>query len=280
MVFLTHLYRLQGINQFAIKSSPADAIGFIVTFAILTALIVFMNVSKRIKDSAAFKGKGVKIKTGTGLKVDSTFYGKIKYLNLSKKEAAVLQKILGSDGGDPAGNLLNSAKVDENFGLVYRRIVREKTAEDAQDAQADLLELFSIRNAVELFLASEKNTTGKNVVRNFRRINTNIDCKIYLVIMNNESSKAKKKLVIQHDSVCPGIIQNISQGGCSMIGPSVLKINSLVKIDFNIDGHTVAALGQIMRINKEANKFIYHIKFLKLSRQAVIDLNTFVFGYH
>jgi hypothetical protein len=275
MLFGTPLYRLQ-VAKFAIDSRPSDLIGFIITFALLIALIVFLNVSKRIKNSAAFKGKGVKIRAGTGLKVDGSFYGKIKYLNLTKKEASVLQKTLESDGGDPAASLLDIAKVDENFRLAYKKIVREKAAEDAQ---ADLLELFSIRNAVELFLAAEKNTMGKNIVRNFRRKNTNINCNVYLVVMKNVDSKTPKKLVMQRDPVYPGVIQNISQGGCAIIGSGVLKSNSMIKIDFNIESHTGAALGQIMRINKEANQFIYHIKFLKLAKQTIIDLNTFVFGY-
>jgi hypothetical protein len=276
MLFLTHLYHLQSITQFTIVPNPADVIGFVITFALLIALMIFMNVSKWIKNTAAFKGEGVWIKLKTGPKVDRSFYRKVKYLSLTKKEAAVLQKILGSDGGDPAVNLLDIAKVDENFRLDYKKILREKTPEDARD---DLLELFSIRNAIELSLATEKNITGKNIVRNFHRKNTNITCKIYLVLLKNVNLNGKKKLVLQHDTVYPGIIQGISQGGCSILAPGVLKSNSFIKIDFDIESHTGAALGQIMRINKEANQFIYHIKFLKLSKQTIIDLNTFVFEY-
>jgi hypothetical protein len=271
----THPYILQSISQFAIKSDPPDVVGFIVTFAIIIALIIFMNVSKRIKNSAIFKGSGVEIKTRTGLKLDRTFYGKVKYLDLSKKEAAVLEKILKSDGGSPYANLLSSVKIDENFRLAYRKILREKRIDDAQ---ADLLELFSIRNVVEMALLTEKTRTGKKVIRNFRRKNTNINCKIYLVTINN--SKSQKKLVLQRDSMYPGIIQNISQGGCAMIAVGTLKINGMIKIDFNIGKQADAALGQIIRINKEAGNFIYHIKFLKLSKQTILDINTFIFEYN
>jgi hypothetical protein len=270
-----HPYILQSISQFAIKSNPTDVVGFIVTFAFLIVLIVFMNVSKRIKSSAIFNGRGVEIKTGTGLKLDRTFYGKVRYLDLSKKEAAILEKILKSDGGNPYANLLNSVKVDENFRLAYRKIVREKRMDEAQ---ADLLELFSIRNTVEMGLLTEKKGTGKKLIRNFRRKNTNINCKIYLVIVND--SKSQKKLVLQHDPMYPGIIQNISQGGCAMIAAGIFKINSMIKIDFNIGKQSDAALGQIIRINKETRNFIYHIKFLKLSKQTILDINTFIFEYN
>jgi hypothetical protein len=61
---------------------------------------------------------------------------------------------------------------------------------------------------------------------------------------------------------------------------NALAINNLVKIDFSIGKQANAALGQIIRINKETNRSVYHIKFLKLSKQTIIDLNAFIFGYN
>jgi hypothetical protein len=276
-VFLyIHPHRLQYLPQFEIKSNPLDVIGFIVTFAFLIALIVFMNVSKRIRNSAAFKGEGIEIKIGSGLKVDGNFYNKVKRFGLSRKEAAVLEEILKSDTGDPYEILLDHAKLDENFELAYKRILRENSAEEAQ---TDLLELFTIRNAVELFLAAEKSIPAKNALRNFRRKSTNINCEIYLVITEGANSKSRKKLVLQPDTMHAGIIQNISQGGCSIMTTDVLKISSLIKINFKIGSQVSAALGQVVRINKEAREYIYHIKFLKLSKQTIIDLNAFIFEY-
>jgi hypothetical protein len=275
-----HPYSLQAISQFEIQSDPLDVFGFVIVLAVIIALIIFMNISKRIRNSDVFKGKGMAVKIGTNLKVDINFYNKVKYLGLSKKEAAVLEKILKSDTtgtGNPYDILSDRARVDENFKLAYKRILREKRDEDAL---ADILELFAIRNAVELFLVSDKNMPVKNIARNFRRKDTNINCKICLVVMKSTNSNAPQKLVLQRDAVYVGLIQNISQGGCSIIAANILKINNLIKIDFNIEARAGAALGQVVRINKEANKFIYHIKFLKLSKQTIIDLNAFIFGYY
>ena len=267
-------YPLQSINQFAIQSDPQDTLGFVITFVILIVLIVFLNVSKRIRNSVIFAGRGLEVKTRTGPKVAGAFYNKIKYMNLGRKEAAVLERILKSDGGNPYANLLNPVKMDENFRLAYKRILREKRADDIQTS---LLELFAIRNVVELAISTGKNTKEKNIVRDFRRKNTNIGCKIYLVTMKN--TKGQKKLVLRPDITYQGNIHNISQGGCAIMAAAVLKINSLVKIDFNIGRQAGAALGQIIRINKEANRFIYHIKFLKLSKQTIVDINIFIFDY-
>ncbi|MDR3356784.1 MAG: PilZ domain-containing protein [Spirochaetaceae bacterium] len=275
MFFMTHLYRLQSITQFEIQSNPADTIGFVITFTALIALIVFMNVSKRIKNSAVFKGKGIAIKTKAGPKIDGAFYNKVKFLGISKNEAYILEKTLRSNGGDPYTNLLSDAKVDENFKLAYKKILREKRADDAQ---AELLELFSVRNTVELYLSSERNS-GKEALRNFRRKITNINCKFYLVLAKDEPSKGKKKLVLQNGTTYMGIIQNISQGGCAIMTPHVLKINTLIKIEFSVSRHSGAALGQIVRINREAGISIYHIKFLKLSKQTILDINEFIFDY-
>jgi hypothetical protein len=271
-------YFLQSITEFEIHTSKLDVFGFIIVFAILAALIIFMNTSNRIKNNAIFKGKGVDIKLANRSNVDKIFFSQVKYLGLNKKEASVLEKILKVNGENPSAILGNSAKVDECFKYTYNRIMREKKTEDSRQ---ELLELFSIRNAVEYFYAVRKNGSKKVIVRSFRRKSSKIPCTIYPIVVKPESNKfnAPKKLVIENKDMYQGIVMNVSQGGCAITTMNTFKTGSFIKIGFNIGREPVTALGQILRFNKDNSDWVYHIKFLKLSKNSILALNVFVFDY-
>jgi hypothetical protein len=269
-------YLLQ-LSQIEIKSSPADAIGFFVVFCMLVALIIFLNVSKKIKNSDVFKGKGLNIKTNLRV-VDNNFYKHVKYIGLSKREASVLEKILKESGNNPVDVLGDSAKIDECFKYRYTKLMRENRSDEALP---DILELFSIRNALEYFIATENNNLGNNIVRNFRRKNIKSECFFYLVIMTNirVDSKVKKKLRVETDNRYSGIMLNISQGGCALSMVNNVKAGNMIKIEFNIGREHITALGQILRLNKEDGRWIYHVKFLKLPKKSIVALNAYIFEY-
>ncbi|MDR2802863.1 MAG: PilZ domain-containing protein [Treponema sp.] len=269
-------YLLQ-LSQVEIKSSPLDVIGFILVFFLLIALIVFLNVSKKIKNSSVFKGKGVNIKTNLHI-VDNNFYKHVKYMGLTKREASVLERVLKETGEDPLAILNNGAKIDECFKYEYAKLIRESHSDEALP---DMVELFSIRNALEYFIATENNNLSHNIVRNYRRKNIKSECFFYLVIMTNirVNSTVKKKLRVETDNRYPGLILNISQGGCALSMANNVKAGNMIKIEFNIGKEHIAALGQILRLNKDGSKWIYHVKFLKLPKKSLVAINAYIFEY-
>jgi hypothetical protein len=275
---MNKLYFLQGLSEFQIQPSMLNVIGFIVVFALVTALIIYMNTSERIKKHAAFRGKGVDIKLKEHISVNASFYNEVKTFGLTKREASVLEKILKINDEDPSVVLRDAGKLDECFKQAYNDIIRSK---DTDNIQQELLELFSIRNAVEYFYTFKKNETKNAVARGFRRKALNTPCVVYKVIEKNEKDKpkGKKTLAVQNDAPYGGKTINVSQSGCAISMTQSVKTGALIKIEFKINRELVAALGEVIRFNKNGANWVYHIKFLKLSKKSLITLNMFIFDY-
>jgi hypothetical protein len=271
-------YLLQSLSEFQIQTNPKDTIGFIVVVVLTTALFIYMNVSKTIRNSKAFKGEGIEIPKWNRPRVDPRFYRTIKSSGLSKREVAKLEKILGYDGGYPEEVLYDSAKLDASFEHAYDHILREYSSEDARQA---LLELFSIRNAIEYFLTAGKSGNAEIIPHKFRRKQTDIKCVLHVVITKKVRVKFKmqKKLVLANIPMYSGTVLNVSQSGCAILTTQSIKAGSFLKIEFNINDTLVIALGSVRRLNMNGDNWVYHIKFLKLSRNSIIALNSFIFGY-
>jgi hypothetical protein len=276
LAFLPHL--LQALSEFQIQADPKNAIGFIIAFVLLIAVLIYMNVSKAIMNSKAFRGEGVEIPKWHRPHVDPQFYRTIKSSGLTKREAEKLEKILEYSGDSPEEILYDNAKLDASFEHAYEQILREYPVEKMQSA---LLEIFSIRNAVEYFLAVKKSGNTEIVLHKFRRKQADIKCIFYLVIAKKVRVplRKKKKLVLVDNPMYRGTLLNVSQGGCAIMTTQSIKAGSFLKIEFKINDTLVTALGSIQRLNMNGDNQVCHIKFLKLSRNSIITLNSFIFGY-
>jgi hypothetical protein len=255
-----------------------NIIGFIVVFTRVSAQIIYINKSDRKNKNAAVKGKGVDIKLKERVHVDTNFYNEVKLLGLTKTEASVLEKVLKVNNENPSVVFRDAGKVDEYFKQAYNNIMRNK---EPDSIQGELLELFSIRNAIEYFHAFKEKRNDKIVARGFRRKDLNAPCVVYKVIVKNSGrkSKGKKTLAVQNDAVYEGKVIDVSQGGCAIVMAQSVKTGWFIKIDFKINREPVAALGEVLRANKDGANWVYNIKFLKLSKKSIIALNTFVFDY-
>jgi hypothetical protein len=271
-------YLLQSLTEFQIQTDPKDAIGFIIAIVLLTLLFIYMNVSKIIRNSKAFKGEGVEIVKWHSPRVDPHFYQIVKNSGLNKREMEKLEKILHYGSEYPEEVLYNNAKLDASFEHAYDHILRELPPEDTK---RELLELFSIRNAVEYFLAVRENGSAENVLHKFRRKQTNIKCIFYLVVTKRvwTGFRTKKKLVLANAPMCHGTLLNVSQSGCAILTTQSIKAGSFLKIEFKINDTLILALGSVQRLNMNGGNWVYHIKFLKLSGNSIITLNSFIFGY-
>ncbi|MDR0409676.1 MAG: PilZ domain-containing protein [Spirochaetaceae bacterium] len=269
-------YLLQNIMEFKIQSNPMDAAGFVIALVLLTALIIYLNVSKKVKNSAVFRGEGINITKRKRIHVDSEFYNEVKHIGLNKKEAEILEKILKEEGDEnPIAVLYNEEKTNECFKYAYKKIVQE---EGEDGGLFRILDLFSIRNAVEYFYANEKADSG-TVVRNFRRKPMNVPCVFYQVISIKQGFSKKRKLVVENDCKYAGTILNVSQGGCAISVTQHIKASKMIKIEFRAFKKEVAALGQILRFNKDGANWVYHIKFLRLPKTSLAVLNAYIFEY-
>jgi hypothetical protein len=274
--FQPHL--LQSLSEFQIHTNPKAAIAFVVAIVMLTALMIYMNVSTKVKNSKAFKGEGVDLVKWHNPQVDHDFYQMIKTSGLTKLEVEKLEKILGFSGENPEEVLFNNAKLDAGFEHTYTHILRESPPENVQE---ELSELFSIRNAVEYFLAVRESGSVENVPHKFRWKQTNIKCLFHLVVTKKSALKfkMKKKLVFANKSPHDGTLLNVSQSGCAIQTAQSIKVDSFLKIEFKVNDTLIVALGSVRELDMNDSNCIYHVEFIKLPKSSIVALNAFIFGY-
>jgi hypothetical protein len=272
------LYPLQSLTEFQIQPNPKGTIAFIIGFILLAGIIIFLNVSKAVKRSAAFRGQPVNIPLLKKF-AKASFFKLAKHYKLNKSEAIFLEKKLIESGAQDIVSILRSKeKTGEYFKRIYQQITREQQPEETE---AELSRLFDIRNTIEYFQLAADTGQGNHVMRNFRRKQNSTAVHFFLVIRTQKKSgfKTVKKLILENNTQYEGTMFDVSLGGCSFSSNQSIKAGSLVKIEFNAQKANITALCQVMRINKNNKTNVYHVKFLKLSKKSILALNVFVFDY-
>jgi len=112
--------------------------------------------------------------------------------------------------------------------------------------------------------------------RRYRRRQTSIACNMFLVYV--EGNKKKQRLIVDKRRL-QGSIQDISVGGCSMKILAPVQVGARFKIEFMQGNENVAALGQVLRMNRMGMNTIIHIRFLRVSQRSMNIINAFVYEY-
>jgi len=112
--------------------------------------------------------------------------------------------------------------------------------------------------------------------RRFRRRQTVIACLMNLVYV--EGSGKKQRLVVDKRRL-NGNIADISVGGCSIKTNAPVQVGAKFKIEFTQGNSNVAALGQILRTNRQGMNTTIHMRFLKVSLKSMNIINAFVYEY-
>jgi len=112
--------------------------------------------------------------------------------------------------------------------------------------------------------------------RRYRRKQVDVACFAYLVYV--EGSGKKQRLVVDKRRMA-GNIADISVGGCSLKSRTPINVGAKLKIEFQLGDINVAALGQVLRINRAGGATITHIKFLKVPRKSMNVINAFAYEY-
>ena len=112
--------------------------------------------------------------------------------------------------------------------------------------------------------------------RRYRRRQTSIACNMFLVYV--EGNKKKQRLIVDKRRL-QGSVQDISVGGCSMKILAPVQVGARFKIEFMQGDENVAALGQVLRMNRAGMNTIIHIKFLRVSLRSMNVINAFVYEY-
>lgn len=110
-------------------------------------------------------------------------------------------------------------------------------------------------------------------------------CTFYRVAVSagpagSTSAKGKKGAAKVENIPYPGTIVDISAGGLGIQCASPLAAGEYVKITFSAAGGAQAAFAKVIRMNRnKAMGGIMHVQFVKISRQGLNAILSFVYGY-
>jgi hypothetical protein len=260
-------------------TKPTNVILFIVVGGAIAGLIIFFNVSKRIAASKVFKDNELQARQRKRLPGHASFNKVASSFGLNGEEKRFLEDMFEDTDKEPAIILQSKTNLDKQFKEFYRTIKRDTESEDEMHRKLSLL--FSIRNTIEFFQDAE--SVGKNGAkkpRRHRRKKTTLPCIFHTVSMveTKKGRKTMKKLVVSEQK-STGSLLDVSAGGCAIQAGTAIKAGARLKIEFNAGRIKIAALGQVLRINKEGNVSVFHTRFLKVPPKAMNNLNAFVYDY-
>lgn len=120
--------------------------------------------------------------------------------------------------------------------------------------------------------------------RRFRRKNTQRPAYYHpvTIVSTGQGKNQTKRAIVEGGRGALGTILDISAGGCAMKANRPLGKGQLLKIQFETDTQaTVWAFGKIVSTSK-AQPFgsVMHIKFTKLSRKNLNNINAFVYDFN
>jgi hypothetical protein len=115
------------------------------------------------------------------------------------------------------------------------------------------------------------------VQRRFRRRQTSSHCNFFMVIVKETKVRRKivRKMSLDTRSYS-GTIMDISIGGCSIRTSANIQSGARIKIEFI----SMAALGQVLRVNRGGMYATIHVKFIKVPRSTQNSINAMVFEYN
>jgi hypothetical protein len=119
------------------------------------------------------------------------------------------------------------------------------------------------------------------VARKYRRRQTTAPCSITMVTLREERVRRKivRKMVLDNRHYT-GAIMDISVGGCSIRCSADIQPGARIKIEFVYnDSPSIAALGQVLRVNRGGMYTTIHVKFIKIPRRNHNYINAIVFEY-
>jgi len=116
--------------------------------------------------------------------------------------------------------------------------------------------------------------------RRYARREMRAPCTFYRVAVS-AGAKGKEKSKAKVENIpYPGTIVDISAGGLGIQTANPLAAGEFAKIVFNTGGGAQAAFGKILRMNKaKAMGGVMHLQFVKISRQGLNAVLSYVYGY-
>jgi c-di-GMP-binding flagellar brake protein YcgR len=104
-------------------------------------------------------------------------------------------------------------------------------------------------------------------------------CTFYRVAVSTAMAKGKKGKAKVENIPYLGTITDISAGGIGIQCANPLAAGEYAKIVFNTGGQDQAAFAKVLRTNKAKMGGVMHLQFVKISRQGLNAVLSYVYGY-
>jgi hypothetical protein len=115
--------------------------------------------------------------------------------------------------------------------------------------------------------------------RRFRRRQMVVPANFYMVRVEETGRRKEKKMVVDKRRMV-GNIMDVSIGGCSIKTNVAMPSGTRLKIECTgVADAPVAVLGQALRTNRSGMSTIIHVKFLRVPRRSMNNINALVFEY-
>jgi hypothetical protein len=117
--------------------------------------------------------------------------------------------------------------------------------------------------------------------RRYARREMRAPCTFYRVAVSAVPAKGKGKSRAKVENIpYPGTIVDISAGGCGIQSANPLAAGEFAKIVFDTGGGAQSAFGKVLRMNKAKGiGGVMHLQFVKISRQGLNAVLSYVYGY-
>jgi hypothetical protein len=262
-------------NTSSYDDNPWRILAFVIGVGVIVTVIIFLNISKAVKNSKAFNSGEIKIKKSNP--EEESFYKYAEGYQLRKDEIKFLWNLLRSGRGDPGEIFTDKNTLDSTFKTHYQQMWKE--SERSKSTLKDLVQLFEIRNCIAYF----QNVTPDRgrTIRRYIRKEASFSCNCILVneVKTKKGSKMLKSLVLTNTAFA-GTVLDLSAGGCAFTATANIKAGAMLKIDTTTGkDRKASALGEVIRVNKSAGTIIFHIRFLKIMPKSICIISAYIFGY-
>ena len=215
----------------------------------------------------------------------------------STRHIRVGQAVRITDADGASNDVLVASNVHNGLGVEVPRARRSSTSMHAKGAQLtvdvvmDNAQLYTFktrvigynnaRGASVMFIEHASNVRQTQKRRSPRR---EYDSPCYFfpvtVITVGKGRRAKTQAFVSKNQRFFGRFEDLSAGGCAVRTQSPLATGSILKIDFEgIDGARTSVFGMVRHVERQrARGRLMHIKFTRVSRKHLNQIQTYVYG--
>ncbi|MGL1894087.1 MAG: PilZ domain-containing protein [Spirochaetaceae bacterium] len=121
--------------------------------------------------------------------------------------------------------------------------------------------------------------TTQNVARGLQRVDVSLSTYVYPVEKIIDRANKRYLFKANRNGGRVGKVLDISSGGCALTMKVPFLENSIVELDFDLDGSSSIKLqGKILKVRIAKGKKITHIKFTRASAKNLNMINNFIYS--